>query len=75
MLPLKIMQSEGKRKFLSTDISNCKILKNVAYPGEIYDDISIVQNVDDYNARFWFARGIFVVRFMEEGGMYFFLLH
>ena len=31
---------------------NCKISKNVAYPGEIYDDISIVQNVDGHNARF-----------------------
>ena len=61
-----------RKKKISFDRHNCKILKNVAYPGEIYDNISIVQNVDDYNARFWFARGIFVVLFMEEGGMYFF---
>ena len=39
---------------------NCKMLKKVVYPGEIYNDISIVQNFDEYNARFRFARGIFL---------------
>ena len=34
---------------------NCKMLKNVVYPGEIYNDISIVQNFDDLQEGFFCA--------------------